>query len=263
MIMDLNLKDRVILITGSAAGIGKACAHTCAEEGARVILCDYNEAALVATQKEFKDEGFDVDTIACDVSSEESVAAMFKTIKERYGFLDVLVNNAGITIDKPIIEMTYAEWRRIMSVDLDALFLTTKEAAQIMKAERKPVIINAGSVATLIPAMGYGCYATAKAAVKNFTKATCGELADRGIRVCGYIPGLTNTAINRDLFAKEPERLCAQIPLNRIAEPEEVGRVVAFLASDAASYIAGAMVQIDGGKLCVQNANRYRQSKGV
>ena len=257
--MDLNLKDRVILITGSAKGIGKACAWTCAEEGARVILCDINEDALAETAKEFADGGHPVAAcLACNVASEESVNAMFEAVKEQFGYLDVLVNNAGITMDKPIIEMTYAEWRRIMSVDVDALFLTTKAAVPLMKAERKPVIINAGSVATNIPAMGYGCYATAKAAVKNFTTATCGELAGLGIRVCGYMPGLTNTEINRELFAREPERLCAQIPLNRIAEPEEVGRVVAFLASDAASYIAGSMVQVDGGKLCVQNPNRYR-----
>lgn len=257
--MDLHLKDRVILITGSAKGIGKACARVCAEEGARVILCDINEEALAETAGEFAEAGYPAAAcIAGNVASEESVNAMFKAVEEQFGYLDVLVNNAGITMDKPIIEMTFAEWRKIMSVDLDALFLTTKAAVPLMKAERNPVIINAGSVATHIPAMGYGCYATAKAAVQNFTKATCGELADRGIRVCGYIPGLTNTEINRELFAREPERLCAQIPLNRIAEPEEVGRVVAFLASDAASYIAGSMVQVDGGKLCVQNPNRYR-----
>jgi 3-oxoacyl-[acyl-carrier protein] reductase len=259
--MDLNLKDRIILITGSAKGIGKECARACLQEGARVILCDYNEEALKKTHAEFNEAGYrdQVDSLCADVANEENVEEMFRTIADRYGYLDVLINNAGITMDKPIVEMSYAEWRRIMAVNLDAMFLTVKEAVKLMKPERKPVIINAGSVATFIPAMGYGCYAVSKGAVQNFTKVTCGELAGRGIRVCGYTPGLTNTEINKELFAKEPERVCAQIPLNRIAEPEEIGRVVAFLASDAASYIAGSMVQIDGGKLCVQNADRYRK----
>ena len=128
--MDLHLKDRVILITGSAKGIGKACARVCAEEGARVILCDINEEALAETAKEFADAGDPVAAcLAGNVASEESVNAMFKAVEEQFGYLDVLVNNAGITMDKPIVEMTFAEWRKIMSVDLDALFL--KEANYI------------------------------------------------------------------------------------------------------------------------------------
>ena len=136
--------------------------------------------------------------------------------------------------------------------------LCIREAVKLMKRERNPVILNCGSVAALNPAMGYGAYSMTKAAVTNLTKVTCGELAPKGIRVLGYMPGMTNTEINKDVFAAEPDRICAQIPLGRVAEPEEIGRVVAFLASDLASYMAGTMVQIDGGKLCVQNPQRYK-----
>lgn len=256
--MDLHLKNRIALITGAAKGIGKEIARELGAEGAIVVLCDVDGTTLKLAEEEFKAAGYQVSSIQGDISDEESVKRIFQKIADQFGCLDILINNAGILIDKPIIEMTYAEWRKIMAVDIDAMFLTAKESVNLMKAERQPVIINAGSVATLIPAMGYGCYATAKAAVKNFTKVLCGELAGRGIRVCGYIPGVVNTEINKNLFQSEPARLCAQIPLNRIAQPEEVARVVAFLASDAASYIAGSMVQVDGGKLCVQNADRYR-----
>lgn len=259
--MDLNLRDRVVLVTGSASGIGKEAARVFAQEGAIVLLNDINAEALMETKAELEQYGSKVETLCYDVADEESVKQMFKAVEKTFGYLDVLVNNAGIIIDKQIVDMTYAEWRKIFSVNIDAYFLCTREAAKIMKGERKPVILNAGSVATLWPAMGYGCYAITKAAVQNLTKVTCGELAGKGIRVMGYIPGMTNTPINTDVFKAEPERICAQIPLGRIAEPEEIGRVVAFLASDAASYMAGSMAIIDGGKLSVQNPGRYRQVK--
>lgn len=257
--MDLGLRDKVVFISGSARGIGKEIARAFLQEGARVILNDIDAAALGETQKEFQETyGVSVGARLCNIADEASVVKLFQELGEAYGCLDVLVNNAGIIIDRQIVDMSFEEWRRIFSVNIDSYFLCTREAVKIMRAERHPVILNAGSVATLVPAMGYGCYAVTKAAVLNLTKVTCGELASRGIRVIGYLPGMTNTAINKDVFKAEPQRICAQIPLNRIAEPEEIGRVVAFLASDAASYMAGSMVQIDGGKLCVQNPDRYR-----
>ena len=257
--MDLNLKGKVVLITGSGKGIGKEAARAFIREGACVILNDIDAASLEKTRAELeKTYGVTVGAKCCNIADEESVVKLFREIEKEYGVLDVLVNNAGITMDKPVVDMSFAEWRKIFSVNIDSYFLCTREAVRIMKRERRPVILNAGSVASFLPAMGYGCYAVTKAAVLNFTKVTCGELAGRGVRVVGYSPGMTNTTINKEVFAAEPTRICAQIPLNRVADPEEIGRVIAFLSSDAASYMAGCMVQIDGGKLCVQNADRYR-----
>ena len=256
--MDLGLKGKTAFISGSARGIGKEIARCLAEEGANIIINDINQEAIAKTVDEFKKYPVTVLGLCFDVSDEEAVKSNFIVIKETFGHLDILVNNAGINRDKPIIELELSEWRKNFSVNLDAMFICVKEAVKIMKVERNPVIVNGGSFASIIPAMGYGCYAATKAAVTSFTKSLCGELAGAGIRVVGYIPGVTNTDINKELFAREPERMCSQIPLNRIAEPLEVGKVVAFIASEAASYVAGVMVEIDGGKLCVQNPNRYR-----
>ena len=257
--MELNLKNKVVMVTGAASGIGKEAARIYAQEGAIVLLNDINQEALKATKEEFAVYGTRVEIFCYDVSDEKSVINMFKAVEDMFGYLDILVNNAGIVMDSPIVEMTYEQWRKIFSVNIDAYFLCTREASKIMKREHKPVILNAGSVATLWPAMGYGAYAVTKAAVQNLTKVTCGELAYKGIRVMGYIPGMTNTPINVDVFKAEPERICAQIPLGRVAEPEEIARVIVFLSSDAASYMAGSMAIIDGGKLSVQNPGRYRK----
>ena len=256
--MDLGLTGKITLITGSSGGIGKEVARAFLREGARVILNGTNAEKLEKTRTElaaaFGTEN--VDAKRCDVTDEEAVIALFREVGEEYGCLDVLVNNAGTIVDSPIAEMTYRQWRKIFAVNLDSFFLCTREAVRLMKRERSPV--NCGSVAALNPAMGYGAYSMTKAAVTNLTRVTCGELAPKGIRVLGYMPGMTDTEINKDVFAAEPERICAQIPLGRVAQPEEIGRVVAFLASDLAGYMAGSMVQIDGGKLCVQNPQRYQ-----
>lgn len=258
--MDLHLTGKIVLITGSSGGIGKETARAFLQEGARVILNGTNAEKLENTRRELA-EDFGADVVAakrCDVTDEEAVIAMFREVEAEYGYLDILVNNAGTIVDSPIAEMTYQQWRKIFAVNLDSFFLCTREAVKLMKREHDPVILNCGSVAALNPAMGYGAYSMTKAAVTNLTKVTCGELAPKGIRVLGYMPGMTDTEINKDVFAAEPERICAQIPLGRVAQPEEIGRVVAFLASELAAYMAGSMVQIDGGKLCVQNPQRYK-----
>ena len=146
---------------------------------------------------------------------------------------------------------------KIFAVNVESIFLCTKEAVKIMDKSRNPVIVNAGSFASKVPAIGYGCYAATKAAITNLTKSLSGELSHLGIRVVGYIPGVTNTEINRELFERESKRLCEQIPLNRIAEPVEIAETVVFIASELASYITGVMVEVDGGKMCVQNPRRY------
>ena len=258
--MELGLHGKIVLITGSSSGIGKEAARAFLQEGAVVILNGSNGEKLERARRELA-ESFGAERVAakcCDVTDESAVAAMFREVEQEWGRLDVLVNNAGTIVDSPVSEMTYAQWRKIFAVNLDSFFLCTREAVKLMKREHHPVILNCGSVAALNPAMGYGAYSMTKAAVTNLTKVTCGELAPRGIRVLGYMPGMTDTEIKKDVFAAEPERICAQIPLGRVAQPEEIGRVVAFLASDLASYMAGSMVQIDGGKLCVQNPQRYQ-----
>ena len=255
--MNLGLEGKTVFISGSGEGIGKAIAICMAQEGANVIINDINENRVKITVDELKKYGTKVLGLCFDVSNEKEVKENFGIIKDEFGCLDILINNAGINKDKPIIELDLEEWRKNFAVNVESIFICTKEAVKIMKRERKPVIINAGSFASKMPAMGYGCYAATKAAVASLTKSLCGELSNFGIRVAGYIPGVTNTGINKELFEREPSRLCEQIPLNKIAEPIEIGKVATFIASEAGDYIAGVMVEADGGKLCVQNPRRY------
>ena len=256
--MDLKLQNKVAFITGGARGIGKAIGKEMAKEGAIVVLNDLNAVALKEAVNELVDMGYAATGICGDVADPDCVGRMFEEMKETFGRVDILINNVGINHDVLLMDLTYEQWRKEMAVNLDAMFLTSKAAVPLMEPERHPVILNSGSFACFMPALGYGSYAAAKAAVESFTKSLCGELASKGIRVAGYAPGVTNTEINRELFTHEGERMCRQIPLNRVAEPEEIARVVVFLASEAASYVAGCMVRIDGGKLCVQNADRFR-----
>lgn len=255
--MDLHLKDKVVLVTGSATGIGRAAAEVFLEEGAIVCLCDINPDTLRKAKEEMSEKSDKVFAYTCDCASEKDVIGMFRQVGEDHGHLDVLVNNTGIIMDSELVDMDYADWKRIFTVNIDSMFLCAREAVKYMKPERKPVILNAASVTANWPTMGNGAYSISKGAAINFTKVLCGELARKGIRVMGYMPGMTRTHINDDVFKNEPERITAQIPLKRIAEPIEIGQVIAFLASDRASYMAGSMAIIDGGKLSVQNPRRY------
>ncbi len=256
--MDLKLKNKVVLITGGARGIGKAIGTCMAEEGAIVVLNDLDAVALKEAVGALVEAGYAATGICGDVADPQCVARMFSEMEETFGRVDILINNVGINHDVMLMDLSYEQWKKELAVNLDAMFLTSKAVVPLMAGAKHPVILNGGSFACFMPALGYGCYAAGKAAVESFTKSLCGELAEKGIRVAGYAPGVTNTDINRELFAHEGARMCRQIPLNRVAEPEEIARVVVFLASEAASYVAGCMVRIDGGKLCVQNADRLR-----
>lgn len=256
--MELGLQGKVVFVSGSGKGIGKAIAERFAGEGAHVVVNDVHPETLEAARRDLVRHAGDVLAVLGNVADESQAAAVFQAIGRRFGHLDVLVNNAAILIDKPMLEMTLEEWRRILGNNLDSIFLATREAVRLMVPERNPVIINAGSFGGLIPAVGYSAYNASKAAIMNLTRTMAGELNPRGIRVTGYIPGVVKTDIIKEMLATEPERLVAQISLRRLAEPEEIATLALFLASDAAAYINGSMVEMSGGKLCVQNPERYR-----
>ena len=257
--MNLHLTDKVVIVTGSSSGIGKESARIFAEEGAIVCLNGTNAEKLETAREDIiaTSGNSRVYTYCFDVSNEEAVKEYFRKIASDHDHIDILVNNAGIgNKDGKILNMTLEEWKRVFAINVEAQFLCSRDVVQYMKRDRQPVILNCGSVTTEWPSLGQGCYSSSKAAVKNFTKALCGELASKGIRVAGYIPGMTLSPIWRN----NPERIptaAKLIPLGRMAEPREIGTVVAFLASDQASYVAGTMFIIDGGKLAVQNPHRW------
>ena len=257
--MDLHLTDKVVVVTGSSSGIGKESARIFAEEGAIICLNGTNAQKLEAAREEIaaSSGSSKVYAYCFDVSNESEVKESFRKIAEDHGVIDILVNNAGIgNKDGKLCNMTLEEWKRVFAINVESQFLCSREVVQYMKRDRQPVILNCGSVTTEWPSLGQGCYSSSKAAVKNLTKALCGELASKGIRVAGYIPGMTLSPIWRS----NPERITTAaklIPLGRMAEPREIGSVVAFMASDQASYVAGTLFIIDGGKLAVQNPHRW------
>lgn len=257
--MDLHLTERVVIVTGSSSGIGKECARVFAEEGAIVCINGTNAAKLEEAKNDIiaTSGNQNVFSYCFDVTNEEIVNKTFAEIAEKFGHIDILINNAGIgNKDGKLMDMTLTEWKRVFSVNVESQFLCSKAAVPFMKRDRQPVILNCGSVTTEWPSLGQGCYASSKAATKNFTKALCGELASKGIRVAGYIPGMTLSPI----WVNNPARIptaAKLIPLGRMAECREIATVVAFMASDQASYVAGTMFIIDGGKLAVQNPHRW------
>lgn len=255
--MKLNLEGKIALITGSGKGIGKEIARSLAGEGTNIILNDVNPLSLDQAEEELKKEFYvKVFKVLGNMAEEEEANRMFAAIKQEFGTLDILINNAAILIDKRFVEMSLLEWRRIFCNNLDSVFLASQQAVGLMKKDRGPVILNAGSFGGLIPAIGYSAYNASKAAIANLTRTMAAELNPLGIRVAGYIPGVVLTDIIKPMLEQEPQRLTGQIPLGRLANSTDIANAVTFLASEKADYVNGTMMEITGGKLCTQNIGR-------
>lgn len=251
--MELGYKGKVVGVTGAASqkGIGFAIAKQMLQEGASVFICDLKQEAVdeaVAALSEFGTaKGY-----AADVSNEAAVANLFDCAMRDFGHVDVFVSNAGIYPQSSLMDMTVAQWDTVMGINLRSVFLCAKNAFRCMK-DRGGVIINAASYAAVIGSAGSGAYAASKSAVYSLTKTLAAELAPWNIRVCGFIPGVIHTGMTSALVDQKGDQMVSQIALHRLGKPGDVAQAVAFLASDAASYITGTFVEISGGKLCVQN----------
>ena len=240
--------EKTALVTGASRGIGRAIALTLAAKGYAVAL-NYagSQAAAEAVKGEIEAAGGKAFTIQGDVSKAEDVDRIFKTIKEEFGQLDVLVNNAGITRDGLLIRMKEESWDAVLSTDLKSDFLTIKAAAQMMKRKKKGSIINIASVVGIMGNIGQANYAAAKAGVIGLTKACAKELAARNIRVNAVAPGFIATDMTDAIPEKNKEAMLTAIPLGRMGLAEDVAKAVSFLASDDASYITGQVLKVDGG----------------
>lgn len=248
--VEITLRDRRALVTGANSGLGAAIAAALARAGARVAVNFVTDpAAADQVVGAIRAAGGTAVPIQADVSDPGQVAAMFRAVDEAFGGLDVLVNNAGVDGPRaPTWEADPAAWERVLKVDLFGAFLCAREAARRMVAQRRGVIVNLTSVHEKIPWGGYGAYAAAKAGLSMLTKTLAQEAAPHGVRVVALAPGAIRTPINRAVW-EDPaamQDLLEKIPLGRIGEPEEVARVAAFLASDAASYLTGSTVFVDG-----------------
>lgn len=240
--------EKTALVTGASRGIGRAIALTLAAKGYAVAL-NYagSQAAAEAVKGEIEAAGGKAFTIQGDVSKAEDVDRIFKTIKEEFGQLDVLVNNAGITRDGLLIRMKEESWDAVLSTDLKSDFLTIKAAAQMMRRKKKGSIINIASVVGIMGNIGQANYAAAKAGVIGLTKACAKELAARNIRVNAVAPGFIATDMTDAIPEKNKEAMLTAIPLGRMGLAEDVAKAVSFLASDDASYITGQVLKVDGG----------------
>jgi len=248
-----RVKDKVAIITGAAGGLGKAEALILAREGAKVVLTDIDETGLERAAEEIRKTGAKVIFIKHDVTSESEWSKVIGRTFEEFGRLDVLVNNAGVIIYKKIIDTSLAEWKWLMSVNLDGVFLGTKFAIEAMRKGGGGSIINIASVAGLIGNPDASAYHASKGGVRLFTKAAAIECSKAGydynIRVNSIYPGVINTAMADALRDDVDKYNIALIwhPMGHFGEPEDVAYGVLYLASDESKFLTGSELVIDGG----------------
>lgn len=245
--MLLDLAGKVVLVTGGGRGIGRAVTDRFHSEGSRVVALD------VAFGDDHVTAG-DYYSLHCDVSDPGSVQRAVSEVVDRFGAVDVLVNNAGVNVEGLVAELDPGQWRRAFDVNVTGTFLMSQAVIPTMKKQRSGRIINAASFAAIVPSVGSAAYAASKAAVVQLTRVLASELGPWDVTVNAYAPGMIPTAMNG--FADMPEPAKAQLldtlSLRRWGRPEDVADLVCFLASDAAQYITGTLVDVSGGKLSTQ-----------
>jgi 3-oxoacyl-[acyl-carrier protein] reductase len=242
-----RLDKKICLITGAAQGIGLATAVKFAREGATVIVCDVKQAAVDAAVAQCQAEGATAAGLVMDVTQREMVDAVVAQVKARFGRIDVLVNNAGITQDARLQKMTLEQFDRVIDVNLRGVFHCAQAVADTMTAQGSGVILNASSVVGIYGNFGQTNYAATKFGVIGFTKTWSRELGPKGVRVNAVAPGFIATPILNTIPDKVIAEMEHRVPLRRLGQPEEIANVYAFLASDEASYINGAVIEVSGG----------------
>ncbi len=238
------LKDKTVIVTGGAKGIGKAIALKFADEGANIVL-NYRSSAPDDVVKEITDKGVKCLAFQADVSDFSQAEALITKAFEEFGSVDVLVNNAGITKDTLLMRMSEDDFTSVIDVNLKSVFNTTKHATKIMLKQKSGSIVNMSSVVGVTGNIGQANYAASKAGIIGLTKTTARELASRGITCNAIAPGFIQTAMTDVLSDKVKEATLAGIPLKRFGQPEEVANLAVFLAEN--KYITGQVVNIDGG----------------
>jgi 3-oxoacyl-[acyl-carrier protein] reductase len=242
-----RLKNKVSIITGAAQGIGLATALKFAKEGAIVIVCDLKQAAIDDAVRQCEALGAQAVGHLMDVTQRAMVDAVVDNVKKQFGRIDVLVNNAGITQDARLVKMTLEQFDRVIDVNLRGVFHCAQAVAVTMVAQGKGVILNASSVVGIYGNFGQTNYAASKFGVIGFTKTWSRELGPKGIRVNAVAPGFITTPMLSTIPENVLKEMETRVPLKRLGQPEEIANVYAFLASDEASYVNGAVIEVSGG----------------
>ena len=243
----MRLKDKVAIITGSASGIGEATAIKFAAEGAKVVVCDVNQAGVAAVVAALTANGADAIGFVVDVTKTDTIAAMVAAVKDKYQRIDVLVNNAGIVMDAQLFKMTEDQFDRVIDINLKGVYNCTKAVVDTMIEQQSGVILNASSVVGIYGNFGQTNYAATKFGVIGFVKTWAKELGKKGIRANAICPGFVATPILNAMPEKVIQAMEEKVPMRRLAQPAEIANVYAFLASDEASYINGAVIEVTGG----------------
>lgn len=250
----LQFTNKAVIITGAARGMGKACAIAFANAGAQVALLDVDSDALDRNVSEIQERGGVARAFICDVTDAGAVRDVIHSVQESYGSVDVLVNNAGILrTTTPLEQISEAEWDQVLDVNLKGMFLVTRTVLPIMREQGSGKIINMSSSAGRSTSeLGGAHYTVSKTAVLGLTRHLAREYGQYGINVYSVCPGLVDTPMVREQAKPEVlDHWQQQIPLGRLAEPEEAADLVLFLASDSAKYITGATIDFNGGSLLI------------
>ncbi|MDY0150830.1 MAG: 3-oxoacyl-[acyl-carrier-protein] reductase [Candidatus Cloacimonas sp.] len=245
--MNYSLNKQVIVITGAARGIGYAIAESFAKEQATVIIIDLSQDAVDSAAASLREGGFEVYGYVGNITDSAAIEALFATIVEKFGRIDCLVNNAGITRDNLVLRMKEEEWQMVMDINLKGSFICTQKVFKHMMKARKGSIINMASVIGLMGNAGQANYAASKGGLIAFTKSCAKEFSARGVRVNAVAPGFIETAMTASLSAEVRAEYAKVIPLQKMGTPLDVANLCLFLASDASAYITGQTIAVDGG----------------
>ena len=242
-----NFEGKVVIITGSARGIGFSIAETFAENGATSIILDLFQDNVDEAVKKITDKGLKAIGYVADITDSELISNLFKEIFQKFGKIDILINNAGITKDGLLMKMKESDWDAVINVNLKGTFICTQKVCRFMMKQRQGVILNISSVVGIMGNAGQANYAASKGGIITLTKSAAKEFASRNIRVNAIAPGFIETEMTAQLPKEIVDKYLEAIPLRHIGTSKDVANLCLFLASEEADYITGQTIQVDGG----------------